>query len=268
MKRSVPLAALAVLVLLAGCNGGFGITESAQSPTPDAPAETPPGLSASNVTDGFALADAHADALAGANFTVRGRHTLTAANGTRLVNATAVRQVAADHDRVATQRTFDGARERPFETPVDRVDSWSNESHLHYRLSGPNGTEYTVSNVSGGRVDVVDPTGRRTLQSYYLHAESSTVAAVDGSIELRLTLSPDVNASATPPVDVTERTATVTMTESGRVERYRVEYTGRLRNAPDTTVEGVRVVEFGALGETAVERPAWIPAARNATADP
>lgn len=274
MRRTIPLVALAVLALLAGCSGGLGLGadsptgETTASPTDDSLGDTPPGLSEENITDGFALADAHADALANTGFTVRTDRTLTADNGTRLEDVTEVRRVAANHSHVAAEATFDGSQGRMLGTPVDRVDSWFDGSRLLYRLRGPNGTEYAAFNLNDSTVDVVDPTEWKALRSYYLHAESSTVSAANGSIELRMNVTrEDSNAASGPAVDVTERTVTVTMTESGLVERYRVEYAGQLADDPDTSVEGVRVVEFAALGETSVERPDWLPAARNASAD-
>jgi hypothetical protein len=59
----------------------------------------------------------------------------------------------------------------------------------------------------------------------------------------------------------------VRMTEMGRVERFRIKYAGRLASEPNATVEYVSISRYTAVGETTVERPDWLPAARNATTE-
>lgn len=268
MPRLAPEVVLVVLAVLAGCSGGVvpEVDTTSRTETTVRPsggiANLPPGLSEESITDSDALADAHAEALANTSFTVRSRHTITTADGSRIFDRTSVRRVAADHSRWSTVTTF----ERPYPTvlvmPVKRMDFWYNGTHVLNRRRGPNGTEYAIFPT----VRAPYPTGRQTLLSYYLRETSTTVSTDNGSITLHLTVRPENRLSAsTPRVNVTEQTVTVTLTESGRVERYRTEYAGRLANDSDTSVEGERVVRFTALGETTVERPEWVASARNAS---
>ncbi|WP_049899832.1 DUF7537 family lipoprotein [Halococcus agarilyticus] len=271
MRRLAAVVGLVSLVLLAGCSGtGFDTgTETpatvtpAPVPTDDPLSDPPDGLSEDGITDSFALADAHADALANTSFTVRRNHTLVASNGTRLVDTSSVQRIRADHSRWMVERSYNGTYAQFARRPVTDVDSWFNGSHGLYRLQGQNGTEYFVFPITGAS----GPVGRQQLISYYTLTESTAVSTANGRIRLEMNVRPETNRPISPlRVNVTERTVALTLTETGRVERYRVEYTGRLRSDPNTTVEGVRVVRFRGLDETTVERPDWIATARNATA--
>lgn len=272
MRRSVPVVGLVFIILLAGCGGGFGFdtgtdTLSTVTPAPvptDYPlSDSPTGLSEDGITDSFALADAHAEALANTSFTLRRNHTLIASNGTRLVDTSSVQRVGADRNRSTFERTFDDAYGRSFRGPAKHLSSWYNGTYWFYRIQRPNETEYRALPHTGG---VVEPTGRQQLLSYYVQAESTTVSTANGRIRLRANLEPGNKTSPSmPAVNVTEQTVVLTLTETGRVERYRVEYSGRLVSDPDTTVEGVQTVRFTGLGETTLERPDWIATARNAT---
>jgi hypothetical protein len=266
MHRVVPLVGLVMLVLLGGCGEVFDATSEepagvtpASVPT-DGPLSDIPGLSATGITDPSTLTHAHAAALSNTSFTVRSTQTLTAANGTRLIDKTSVQRVRSDHRHWRTETTYNGMEAGFFQTPIEHTNSWFNGSHVFFQLQGPNGTEYRV--FPGG----INPTDRQRLFSYYLQAEATTVSLVNGTIRLHATIVSEHEQSAWQPrVNITERTITVTMTETGRVTQYRVEYTGRLAKAPATVVKGRRTVQFTALGETTVERPEWIATARNAS---
>lgn len=274
MSRTITLAVcLVVFLCLAGCNA-FGGTETAETPvvTPadvptDAPlSDLPAGLSPGGITDSSALANAHAAALSNTSFTVQRTSTLTAANGTRLINVTSVQHVGATHSHShwTTEVVVDGtyARFLLTKTPVKQIIGWFNGTYIFYQLQGPNGTEYLT--LPFNRVDL---TYRQQLRSYYLQAESTRVSAANGQVQLRVTMTPEnKHHILMPAVNVTEQTVVLTLTKTGRVERYRVEYTGHLVNAPDTVVDGVTVVQFTALGETTVDRPEWVATARNASA--
>ena len=273
MRRSVAVVGLVSFVLLAGCAGGFGFdtnTDAAPTltpapvPTDDLLSDLPPGLSEDGITDSFALADTHAEALTNTSFTVRRNRTLVAANGTRLVDRSSVQRVDDTQRRSTVERTFDGTVVQFFRGPVERVESWFNGTLWIQRRQRTNETKYRMLPPLGA----ADLTARQQLVSYYVEGESTAVTTTNGRIRLRANLRPRIaNSPTTPAVNVTERTVVLTLTETGRVERYRAEYTGRLVNDLDTTVEGTRIVRFTGLGETNVERPDWIAAARNATAD-
>ena len=272
MRQLISIVGLVFLVLLAGCGGGFGFdtgTETSSTVTPapvptDDPLSSPPtGLSEDGITDSSALADAHAEALANTSFTIKRNHTLITPNGTRLVDTTSVRRIGANHSHWTIERAFNGTNARSFERIVEHLGIWFNGTHGFYQFQGPNETAYRVLLGIGG---VEDPTSRPLLLSYYVQAESTTVSTENGRIQLRANLEPENKRSPfMPTVNVTEQTVVLTLTETGRVERYRVEYIGRLVNGSDMVVEGVRVGRFTRLGETQLERSDWIPTARNAT---
>jgi hypothetical protein len=269
MSRTIPPHVwLVVLLCLARCNA-FGGGETAEPPvvTPaDVPTDNPlsdlpPGLSPAGITDSSALATAHAKALSNTSFTVRSTRTLTAANGTQLVDTTSVQRVRSDHRRWRAKIVYNGTEGWGFGPPIERRASWFNGSHIFFQLQGPNGTAYRV--LSGG----LTPTNRQQLRSYYLQAEVTTVTAVNGTIRLHATIVPPDEQPTWPPnVNITERTITLMMTETGRVTQYRIEYTGRVATAPATVVTGMHTVRFTTLGETTVDRPEWVPTARRAIA--
>ena len=268
MRRLVLVVGLILLVLLAGCGGGFDFdtgtdTTSTVTPAPvptDDPLSNPPtGLSEKGITNSSALANAHGEALANTSFTIQSSRTLTASNGTRLVDTTSIRRVGANHEYWTTEQAFNGTHAEFAGMPVENVNSWRNGVRRIYQLQGPNDTEYRMFPSDS---DVV-PTNRQPLLSFYMHAESTTVSTANGRIRVSMTIGPEARIGSQLPVDMTERTVILTLTETGRVERYRLEYAGRLINDSSTAVRGVRVTRFTRLGETSPKQPDWVATARN-----
>jgi hypothetical protein len=143
--------------------------------------------------------------------------------------------------------------------PVENVNSWRNGVHRFHQLQGPNDTEYRTSPSDS---DVV-PTDRQQLLSFYMHAESTAVSTANGRIRVSINIGPEARIGPQLPVNMTERRVILTLTETGRVERYRLEYDGRLTNDSSTAVRGVRVTRFTRLGETSPKQPDWVATARN-----
>lgn len=275
MRRLVSVVGIVSLVLLAGCGGGFGFdtgTDISKTvtpvrvPTDDPLSNLPTGLSEEGVTNSSALADAHTEAFVNTSFTLQSNRTLVASNGTRLIDTSSVWRVGANHNCWTTERAFNGTYAWIARAPVENVNinsvsTWHNRKHEFYQLQRPNGTEYRIYATDSG----VDPTGRQQLLSYYRHAESTTVSTANGRIRLSMSIGPEIRMGSQLAVNVTERTVILTLTETGRVERYRYEYIGRLSNDPNTAVKGVRVARFTGVGETSPERPDWVTTARNTT---
>jgi hypothetical protein len=269
MRHALPVTGCVVaLVVLAGCGGILGsetTTPVTSTPAPvptDGPLADPPtGLNESGITDPLELASTHQRALDNTSYTYQRTSTLTAVNGTELVNASVVARFPANESRSLTVQTY--ATPQPvFGGEVEQVTQWYNGSATLLRITAPNETRYTVfdeSTVASLRLSDV-------LEGYYVNPDSVAVTSNASSIEIRLTSTSGDEMPPRTPVNVTNRTVTVTMTESGLVEQYRVEYTGTLVNDPETTVEGVQAVRVTAVGETTVERPDWVSSARNTTA--
>jgi hypothetical protein len=234
----------------------------------DSPLTNPPtGLTEDGVTGVQALVEAHIAALDNRSFTERRSDQLLAANGTTIAMTNSTKRVNDTHDRVATTYRLTGipaSSERYvvwFDQSVTHFDQWYNGNRSVYRGDGPDGTAYAST----------PPRDRRTwvsttaLERYYYAAESTTVSSENGRIEVQLNGVTGNWSTARVPVTVTDGTVTVTMTDDGRVTQYRTEFTGALRRAPNTTVEGEEVVEYTAVGETSVDRPDWVDSARSAT---
>ncbi|MWG34848.1 hypothetical protein [Halomarina oriensis] len=298
MRSALQVAScLAVLVLLAGCGGMQGTdttgaaanttsaettTDTPTPPTSDAattteastPATTtaeqskesaldgaPPGVRVTDIADPFALADANDEALAGANYTRQRTATLTASNGTELVDETATSRYAANHTNVLVERSFAGTTTLAGVDVTD-VTQWYNGTATTLRLEGVDGTTY----VTIGATPEDSTSLGQELSRYYVDPGTVTTTETKSGVEVRLTPPSGEETVAGYVVDATNRTVTVSVTEDGLVEGFRVEYTGTLVDDPDVIVRGVRAVEVTAVGETTVERPAWVGTGGNATA--
>jgi hypothetical protein len=268
MRHALPATGCVIaLVVLAGCGGMLGggtpTPETAPStavPT-DGPLDTPPtGLEESGITDPTDLAGTHDAALADTGFTYRTTETLTAANGTELVDSTLLAQYPANESRALVDRTY-GTPAPMLDGETGTVTQWYNGSAALLRITTAEGTEYGVIPGTG----VGDPSVGDRLEPYYSAANEVAVTSNGSHVELRLTSTSGEEVPGRLPVDVTNRTVTVTMTGDGQVEQYRVEYTGTLVTDPGTTVEGVRTVAVTDVGTTAPAPPDWLPDARDAT---
>ncbi|MFD1515230.1 hypothetical protein [Halomarina rubra] len=270
MRRTLSLA-LVVVVCLAGCSGGVGNDAETRAPSSpaavptDDPLEHPPdGLDATGIDDPFALADAHTAALANTSFTVRQNQTLTAANGTVLVDSTTTTRIASDHGRTRSTTNGTGDVTRFFDRPVTRVEGWYDGQRHYYRGVGPNGTAV----VDVVRLGTPGQRAELALEPFYLGAETVSVTPAGSDLELRLRGPAGNLTVGGERVEVTQATVTVRLTNEGRVEHYRIEFEGRLADAPETRVEGVETVRYSAVGSTTVERPDWFDETRGTTDEP
>lgn len=267
MPARVLALALCVVLLLAGCGGvGSPPTDApgnaTAAPVPaDTPVETlPPGLSREGITNASRLAAAHAAALADASFTVRSVETVTAANGSRLMNVTRHHRVAATGSPWRGTTTYANPL-RAFGTRVTTVEGWSDGTTIRYRADGPDGTRYE----SYSRFER-QWTGRIVLSILYGRSADVAVTVEDGSIRLAGRLSEVVGMGRQSlQVQTADGRFEATLTPAGRVKRLRVRYDGRLTGAPNATVEGRYRLAFSAVGETAVDAPGWVATARNRT---
>lgn len=300
MRRALQIAScLVVVVLLAGCGGTQGTdttdapanttvvettvaetatTDASSSGTTEASTTTdtatttpgtsnessldgaPVGLQANDIEDAFALVDANDEALQGANYTRQSTTTLTASNGTEIVGVNETRRLAANHTTFLVERSFDGTA-TVAGVEVTDVARWYNGTASTLRLSNANETTYTTIGATPGDTLSLG----QELSRYYVDPGTVTTTETASGVELRLTPPSGEETVAGYAVNVTNRTVTIAMTEDGLVEQFRVEYTGTLVADANVTVQGVQTVDVTAVGETTVERPAWVGTGGNAT---
>jgi len=269
MRHALPLV-VALLVCLSGCSGlvgpdPSGAATSTPAPVPtDGPAADVPGLSEHGITDPEALATANERAFDNRSLTVVGDMTVTAANGTALVDSSSTTRITANHSRALTRVSGDDLLPG-LNASVDNLTQWSNETHMLVRVGGPETTTYFV-------VQSVSPEGYTNGPGFYYRNRSgeSVSVAENGSIRLRvdgIRLPGNSIGIGGVRIDLSDTTVTVWLTERGLLERVRVEHTGRLATDPSVAVEAVRNTRYIDVGSTTVERPDWLPAARNASTD-
>ncbi|MWG35287.1 DUF7537 family lipoprotein [Halomarina oriensis] len=268
MRNALPFVVVGI-VCLAGCGGMLGPNDATTTPTTpaqiptDSPLNTlPNGLSEERV-DPLVITATHTEALENTSFTVVYGQSLTAENGTALVNATATTRVSANHSVAYSTSRYDAGTSVWFESSVRDVERWFTGSDYFFRGEGPDGPVY-VSPPAAGTPEGIPSS---TLQQYYTETELTNLSTDDGMLVLRLHGLSGQQYAGSVPITVTEGTVTVTMSADGRVEGYRVEYTGHLSNSPEQSVEGTRTAQFGAFGTTTVEPPEWLGDAREATAN-
>lgn len=269
-----PVAAIACLLVLAGCGGFASGGDGAASPTPTAtaapvPTDSPtprpgpgdvPGLSARDVEDPFALARAHRTMLANTTYTVRTNETTWFPNGTLRSRAVTVSRVEPGSlfDRYHSVTTF-GGPVAPAGVPypnATRVETYAGEL-VYLAVTYPNGTTtYRSFRPSDFR--------RRTLALLFSSFETRVVGRTACGNETCYRVAstaldaPGFLAAAfvrLPDRSVVDGSLVALVDRRGFVRAYRVRY--RVET-PDGTYTAVRRVTYSGLGETTVERPAWV----------
>lgn len=268
-RRGVLL--LAVLVVLAGCNfGPWGGSTPTVTPV-DVPNGTnassvryPPGVAVSGAIDAEDLVDAHRSALADTSVTTHRNRTERYANGTLRHGENESTRFAGDQDRYHRVGTFDGSV-----TDVERWATWSNGSVVVSKVvdggrsifrRGPvMGTpRYSYDDrlaVLAARIEsaTVPPGSLAGTRVYRIRARGiDQPRAV-----LDLTGVPDDRVESVDAVAVT-----LYVRPDGLVRRAVVAYTATTERV---TIRVREVIRVTGVGETAVPRPGWVPAAIDAT---
>jgi len=259
MRRALPLA-LVLCCLTAGCGalGGGpdpGTTGATDAVTPAPVERYPPGVTEETVTNASALLAAHEGVLANRSMTVQTTRTTTYPNGTLRRNVSATLRLAADHVRLASKSTvrFEDGR-------TVTGEGWANDT-----------VGYTVSTIDEDRRYAryppreIDPRAQLTpalpLFADQLTSENVTVERVDdGAVR--------ITTDTLVPTDSRYANASLSMlvSDRGLVHEYR--YTVDRPCGPNRcrTVTSTR---FTDVGETTVERPAWMAnASANVTTTP
>lgn len=267
MRLALPLT-LVALVFLAGCGGVIGSdvhTSVSSTPAPvptDAPVADLPGLSETGISDPEALAATNAARLNGTSFTVIENTTATAANSTELYHRNRTTRISTNHSRSWSTVNGSVLSTRLGNHSTTHIEQWFDGTRYVVQAEGATGTEYFTS--QQGHPNQIP--GQLKFYYGYPAVDSVTVSTAADAIVLRIDASPTYRFSfGETSMNVTDQTVTVRLTEKGRVERFRIENTGRLISDPNMTVEYVSVTQYTAIGETTIERPDWLSAAHNAT---
>lgn len=261
MTRERPVRSLLVagVVLLAGCGAAVGSDPPPRDtvtavPVPTTGEDYPPGIDEAGVSPS-SVAAAHDRALDGTSFTFVRRHRVVAANGT-VWTTDRERRVAADGTYAG--RSNRTASEPPLQrVPPVRFAYWTNgTATAYYRESSRGPGSYAWSD---GTPPVVDVTGSRTVERLFGAVEPSVVERQEGVVlvgssdRLPAALSPPLGLANPRDVSLTARVAS-----DGVVTRWRLVYEATVDGR---TVRVVRDARVTAVGETTVERPAWIDTA-------
>jgi hypothetical protein len=229
-----------------------------------------PGLNEHGVTDAAALADAHVAALRNTSYTVRSNVTARASNETLLARLNGTQTVERDPTRTYSRSEVRGENPRVIGLLDSDLEVWASENGTWYAIERANGTEYRKV-ADGIRPSAADRTRRDEL-FVLLSAVTTTVDGTEtrgGTTLYRVESTGVRNPAAVASqfgVDSVENVSvTALISEQGVVHEYHVEYTATLAG---NTSHVERTVRFVALGETSVERPAWVAeATANGTAN-
>lgn len=250
-------AALAAVLFLAGCAGGL-----APTPTPETRADpvVAPGLNATGITDFGRLLEAHRSATSGLSYTLDARLALRDPDGDLRGTTRTVFEIDDDHERFEAVQTGTGAFAPPDSIqPLVTAYSDGNVTYVKYELGGGPEEPLYFSHRSN-RFD--DSYYFRdfpiALGPYVAEPERSTVRQIteDGWLAYRVTtVDEDSGVSVALTVD-----------SFGFIRRLRTTLPA------ETTPYGPFLagtvtydLEYGAVGNTTVSRPAWVDAAFDGT---
>ncbi|RXK51893.1 hypothetical protein [Halorientalis pallida] len=255
MRRSRAVAAVCLLVALAGC-GGLLDDRATPEPVELGNASVPAGITADGV-DASTLAANHDAVLGSTSYTVRVSEVVTS-NGTVLRNATRDRKVAAGADRYLFRR-------------VQRTNGFPTSSLAPVLTYWYDGTAVIqrIGTGADARVDrfpteppgpLRDPTSHRGVARIFGAFELRPNRTLgDGPVRLTAVRLVDPAVAPTPSFVGPPRNASLTAVVDGQgyVRRYSYAY-----DAGASSVSGpvrvVRRVRFVAVGATTVERPGWV----------
>lgn len=256
---------LAVLAVLAGCAALPGGDDATPGPTPGAtatptPTPRPIGLSASGVTDPYQLRAAHVRVLADQSYTFDYGLSVSWGGATRgRVSVTA--RVTADRSRALIRREV-----------VGDVPTWLMPVGSTLRYDA--GTTAYVRNPETNETTAEEsPPGAAISDTYALDVDSvylllsNVDTAVTGTenVDGRTLFVVEGTADAMEASGGVARNVSVraVVASSGLVVEFRAAYQLRREDPVGggrSRVHVVHQISYGAVGETTVERPAWVPA--------
>lgn len=272
----IRVLAVAVLLLLAGCNAPAGPADPSTAtrtvtpvPVPaDGSTTTPDGQFAPGVrddgVDGERLAGAHARALANASYAVNQTLVQRYANGTlRSRYVTVARFTETPGRFAATLRQTDRRDGRLVERTVRR---YGDGDAAYAAITEENATRYRRLRWPDGeprdpqQVYPENLTNVRSIARVFTLVETRVVDTVemDGTRYARVESAP--NATLPPLANVS---VTALVSERGVIRSYRVTYDV---SRSEESVRATVAVSYTRVGETTVSEPPWLDRVDNRTA--
>jgi len=258
MNLSWRVVGVTLLVALAGCGAVSPGDGDATRTTVETTVDGDP--SAEQAVDAFDLAEAHRDALANDSFTVTATTTVQHANGTAPLRQFVRTHVDPATDTVLSRQTVDGSDPGRFGVPVAGVvELWTNESTSLGQRTYENGTTKAIERPQDGVVNVEQLTRWEDLA---LLLSAGDARSVDGDRATGLVVATGSENTELAYGEPDQLTVTVRLSDVEYVESYTVSYETTRAGTP---VQVTRTVHFTSVGETAVERPAWVSDAQNSS---
>lgn len=265
--------ALAVVLVVAGCSApvgpaGPGTDTPTLTPADLPPAPPPPGLATDDVVDTAALASAHEEALADRSFTVNTSYRLVDANGT-VTSLNSTRRVAANRTVYAATQRSTWTDRSPVRSVSRRIDLYHTGEETFYRAVDGTVSYDRVSDRRG----LTDPTAVGRLRELYVAGDDWQVTRRDEeeTVEYVLVAESVARGALEPPTFATaprEPRLTVQLTGDGRLVSWRLTYAVTYGHGEaETDGRVILTTTVSAVGTTEVRQPAWLAAAKNATAD-
>ncbi|MFC7018250.1 MULTISPECIES: hypothetical protein [Haloarcula] len=276
MDAGVPTAVLALCLVTAGCTGFVGSDPAASetvtpAPVPESPpTAVAPGLSEERVRDVDALVRAHVAGLSNTSYTVEHRRTVDDATGARRVDQTTRAEISAQYRSYTAVRTITGP------AVTDQVIRAHSEDRRAIQWILGDGTNSSRIVADGRGIGApprpprealfFEPTYHSRIRALFLGANVTAVVPVHtGDAETRGTRVVWVHASSAAdrsqfPVAAADRVGdvsfTATVTPSGVVRSYDLQYTV-VRN--ETTLRVTESLRYTDLGATTVDTDAVGP---------
>jgi hypothetical protein len=256
----LPTAAVAVVLVLAGCSQA-GLWEPSASPSTEVTPIPVPNATGSLVdvdgeVDAYAVTRAHADALAVTNYTMRVNQRVVGPDGDQLRTLQEYREVSRGAGAYSGYVQYNVSVEalREFGT----THYWTNGTHIATRFDSPLRQARTKLWETESNGPVSTPSNSRQLLAFLQATEPpATDSLENGTVRLTGAARYPSGQFAMPPALSNPRNVSsrLHVRGDGVVVRWRFAY--------DATFSGetIRVVQTGeitAIGETAVDRPRWI----------
>ncbi|MFC6863121.1 hypothetical protein ACFQGE_06555 [Halomicroarcula sp. GCM10025817] len=276
MDAAVRTAVLALCLVTAGCTGFVGSDPGRSetvtpAPVPESPpAVLAPGLSEAGVRDVDTLVRAHVSGLSNTSYTVEHRRTVDGADGTRQVDQTTRAEISAGYQSYTAVRTITGP------AVTDQVIRTRSEDRraIQWILGDGTNSSRIISDGRGIGAPPLpprealffEPTYHSRIRALLLGANVTAVVPVrvdDGEARGPRRYRVHANGAADRsqfPVDAADRVGdvsfTATVTSSGVVQSYDLQYTV-VRNG--STLRVTESLRYTDLGVTTVETDAVGP---------
>lgn len=279
MRTRAAAVAVCLAVSLAGCSGPAGVfgtdagtpVEATETPAPvpgTTPTPTPeldlaagdvaPGLTDDGVRDAAELARAHADAWRETPHRTVLTRTVTA-NGTERANLTVVSEVdrPAAHATVRLEGEADVGTPLPVDPGAPYSERYADRDSIHVlTVDGDTRSVERMHRTAGiATPGGVPSVSNRLLLLYHAFEDVSVRRAGPGRYRLGSESVGSGFARSEGVAAVENATFVAAVDRRGGLQAYRLTYTAE-------TVDGDRVrveerLDYGAAGETTVERPDW-----------